>query len=92
MSELRPDGTSPPTDDYVVEQIRDALATDSRVNELELKVEILGRDVYVSGTVNTPERRAAVTDVIAGVVPDRRIHNHTTVPSLAGETESEQIA
>jgi osmotically-inducible protein OsmY len=80
-------------DRYLVAKIREALAHDSRVNELELEVTIAaGRQVFITGTVPTRERHEAVTDVVREMVPDYRVHNQTSVGNLAGPPEVEEIA
>ena len=71
---------------YVIQRIREALAHDPRVGELELGVNVRAGKVFVTGTVNTEERRRAVTKVVNEVVPDLEVHNQTTVV-LSGEGE-----
>jgi osmotically-inducible protein OsmY len=79
-------------DRYMVARIREALAHDSRVNELELEVTIApGRQVFVSGTVPTRERHDAITQVVSELLPDHRVHNQTSVGNLAGPPEVEEI-
>jgi osmotically-inducible protein OsmY len=80
-------------DRYVVAKVREALAHDSRVNELELEVTIApGRQVFVSGTVPTRERQEAITLVVSELLPDFRVHNQTSVGNLAGPPEVEEIS
>jgi BON domain len=77
MSQVRP----PPdeTTEYLLERIRAALAHDPRLGELELSVCLVEDRVVVTGTVQTEDRRRAVADVLAGVVPERRVENLTKV-------------
>lgn len=70
--------------DYSVEHVREALATDERVNELGLDVAVRNGRVYVSGTVSTEARRAGVTEVVREVCPDLEVHNETVLVDLAG--------
>ena len=65
--------------DYVVQHVREALAHDPRVGELELGVDIRGRRLYVSGSVLTEERRRAVEEVAREVCPDLEVHNQVRV-------------
>jgi hypothetical protein len=51
-------------------RVRQALATDSRVNELHLTVGIADHRVVVGGRVATAERRQAIEDVLREVAPD----------------------
>jgi osmotically-inducible protein OsmY len=76
---------------YVTERIREALAQDSRVNELELEVTMAGGKVFVSGTLPSQERKDAVTDVVREVVPDVEVHNQTSVMTPAGDVEDEEL-
>ena len=79
-------------DHYLIERIRGALANDDRVSELELQVTIAGGGkVFVSGSVATKERQRAVADVVRELLPDREVHNQTTVVSMKRETEVEEL-
>jgi osmotically-inducible protein OsmY len=71
--------TSHQPDDYLAQHLRDALAADARVSELGLDVALRHGELYVTGTVSTEERRAAVDAVAAEVAPGRAVHNATTV-------------
>jgi hypothetical protein len=66
-------------DEYLVAHANEALATDPRTAELELDVAVDGREVIVTGTVATPERQAAVADVVARALPGREVRNLTAV-------------
>lgn len=78
-------------DVYLVEHLREALAQDPRVNELELEVTLAGGKVFVSGTVGTNGRRDAVTDVLRELVPEREVVNQTSVLSIGSVPDSERI-
>ena len=77
-------------DDYCVEHLRAALASDERVSELGLIVTVRDTRVFVSGAVSTPDRQRAVADVVHDLLPDCQVHNDTTVVSLGG-VEVEQL-
>ena len=70
-------------DAYLAAHARDALATDARVAELGLDVTVAGDLVVVTGTVSTPERRAAVAEVLAEVAPGHEVRNDTIVAGFA---------
>jgi hypothetical protein len=78
-----------PTDVYVAEHVREKLATDERVNEPELEVQVVGGRVFVTGVVPTDERRSAVGVVVAECCPDLEVENRTTIARYgdAGTTE-----
>jgi len=66
-------------DEYLVAHAGEALATDPRTAELELDVTVDGGEVVVTGTVATPERLAAVGEVVATALPGREVRNLTAV-------------
>ena len=70
-------------DEYLIAHANEALATDPRTAELELDVSVDGREVVLTGTVATPERQAAVAEVVAKALPGREVRNLT---SVANET------
>jgi hypothetical protein len=73
---------------YRQERIRQALATDPRVGEPELSVEIVAGRVLVSGSVPSAKVRSAVDAVIAEVAPGMAVDNRASVAPIdepAGE-------
>ena len=72
-------------DEYLVAHANEALAADPHTAELELDVVIDGREVVVTGTVATPERRAAVGEVVAKALPGREVRNLTDVEDDVAE-------
>jgi BON domain-containing protein len=76
---------------YVIERVRRALAGDERVNELALEVTVRARHVFITGTVSSPERREAVSAVVAEVLPGYEISNQTTVPRADVPVEAEEL-
>jgi BON domain-containing protein len=76
---------------YREEGLRQALASDPRVAELELDVTIAGDRVVISGTVPTEDRRAAVAEITRELCPDLTIDNRTVVPSLPMTDDEERV-
>jgi hypothetical protein len=72
-------------DEYLIAHAAEALAEDPRTAELELDIAVDGPEVVVTGTVATPERQAAVGDVLAKALPGREIRNLTGLESQAAE-------
>ena len=64
---------------YVAERIREALAVDPRVGELDVHVRIAGEKVFLVGYVGTKERHAAVTKIVQALLPQHRVFNETYV-------------
>src|SRR5437762_13359236 len=81
--------TEPPQ--YQVQNVREALAHDHRVGELELQVTIRGGKVMIAGTVPTQEVRHAVTTVVRDVLPDAEVLNHTTVGTFPAPEVAERL-
>ena len=77
---------------YVVERVRNALAHDERVAELDVHVRVLGPRVFLQGNVATAERRDAATEVAREVVPDREVLNEMTVVGYAAPADEEHLA
>jgi hypothetical protein len=64
---------------YTAAHVRDWLADDDRLAVLDIRVRIMGRKVFLTGTVPTEARRGVVTDVVAAHLPDHEIHNEIGV-------------
>lgn len=74
---------------YLIGRLREALAEDSRTNELNVQIAIAGHRVFLTGSVTTPERLEAITEVAGETVPGYEIHNQVIViePTETSETE-----
>jgi osmotically-inducible protein OsmY len=78
---------------YLVGKLQEALAADVRVSAQDIRVVVTGGRVHLIGEVSTAERRAAVNDVVAEVLPGIPVRNEITVLDLAsGSPEPEPIA
>jgi hypothetical protein len=64
---------------YDQERIRQALATDPRVGEPELSVEIVAGRILVSGSVPSRAVRDSVDDVVVEVAPGMPLDNRVEV-------------
>lgn len=84
-------GNAPEADEYVVARVKEALAQDARLHDLALDVTVRGGRVFVSGHVATPERRAAISDVLADACPGRDVANETTVEEVAAPAGEERL-
>ena len=79
-------------DPYLVEHIRDALAQDPRVSELDVTVEIDDETVVLSGTVASPERQKAAADIAHRLLPDHEVRNETAVTDFEEQTDVEHFS
>jgi hypothetical protein len=82
-------GREPPH--YQVQRVREALAHDPRVGELELDVNIRAGKVLVAGTVPSKEVQQGITEVVREVLPDLEVHNQTNVAHYGTPEEEEQL-
>jgi len=76
---------------YEAEHVREALATDPRVNAPELRVRIGAGIVHVDGVVPTAERRAAIEAVVAELCPGFRVDDRTTIADYTPERGVETL-
>ena len=77
---------------YVVAHVREALARDSRANELHVDVTIAGKRVFLTGEVASDERKRSVTQVVQELLPDYDVHNETSVPPLDEPGDAEELS
>ncbi|MEV6324027.1 BON domain-containing protein [Nocardia sp. NPDC051787] len=75
---------------YVVANLRRALAEDPRTAELGVQVTIRGDVVVLGGEVSSEERKQRMETVVREQLPHARIHNdvHVTRPAAPVETET----
>ena len=78
-------------EDYAIQRVRDALATDERVAEMGLDVRIAAGKVFLTGQVPTEERRQAVGVVAGEVLPEYEVHNETVVTEVGDQPRVEHI-
>ena len=71
-----------PVSQDLVARVREALAADGRVSELDVHATVAGGKVFLTGAVSTPERREAVTAVASETLPDHEVQNLMEVMDL----------
>jgi hypothetical protein len=76
---------------YLVGKLQEALAADSRVNTLDVKVVLSGGKIHLTGEVGTEERRRALTEVVSAVLPGTPVYNEVTVLGLLDSPKLERI-
>lgn len=76
---------------YLIGRLQDALATDPRVNALDVKVTVCGGRIHLTGEVATEERRGAAAIVVSEIVPDIEVRNELTVYELTQTAGAEVI-
>ena len=78
-------------EDYTAQRLREALAGDERVAEMGIQVHLVAGKAFLTGQVATEERRHAVGEVAAEVLPEYEIHNDTVVTVVAEAPRVEHI-
>jgi len=76
---------------YLIGKLQDALATDPRVNLLDVKINVCGGKIHLTGEALTEERRNAVADVVSEVAPDVEVRNEIIVFQLQQVSAPEAI-
>ena len=91
MTDADPDATRELPVPYLVARVRSVLAHDDRVAALDLGVRIVGRDVFLTGSVPTDERAHAAGEIVRELLPDHVVHNQVTAVAVSPPVGSEQI-
>ncbi len=76
---------------YLVAKLQQALAADGRVCMLDIKVKVTHGKIHLTGTVPSAERRAAIDEVLAELMPGVPVKNELAVLELSEQTEHEHI-
>lgn len=77
---------------YLIARVREALAQDPRANELDVDVTVAAGKIFLTGTVATPERKAAISEVVRELCPNHEICNETTVADVSEPSEVEELS
>jgi hypothetical protein len=78
---------------YLGEHIRDALAHDDTVAELDIHVTVTGPRIVVTGNVADRQRLAAVDAVLAGLdLGDHQVSNCVAVMRFVESTDREELS
>ena len=84
-----------PTDDdatYLAAHLQEHLARDDRVHELELRLSVIEARIVVEGVVPTPDRQAAVREVLQEQCPDHVVEDRTSVADYDPPDHEERIS
>ncbi len=79
-------------DSYDAEHIREQLIADPRVNALDVRVELAGAALVVTGNVATQERRQTIAEVVAELAAGVEVRNDVSVTSFAEPTDQEVVS
>jgi osmotically-inducible protein OsmY len=84
--------TDPTVDAYVIEHVRQALATDERTGVQGLRVTQHGDCVVLAGTVSSTERHDVIEQVAAEAAPGFRICNEIAVVPAGDHHRTEELS
>jgi len=76
---------------YLATKLEHALATDPRINALDVKVRIRGDKIHLTGEIPTEERRAFATEVVTELALGIEVLNELTVVELNPAVPAEAI-
>lgn len=76
---------------YLVGKLQDVLATNPRVNLLDVNMNVCGGKIYLTGESLTEERRTAVATVVSEIAPDVEVRNEIIFFQLQQIAEPEAI-
>ncbi|MBP2703178.1 BON domain-containing protein [Microbispora sp. RL4-1S] len=79
------------TPQYVAARVQRALAEDERTNELGIRVDVRGEQVYLRGQVSCSERRHQIENVARETAPGMRVHNEITLVEMLEPGEEEHL-
>jgi osmotically-inducible protein OsmY len=77
--------------EYLGAHLKEALATDPRVAEQGVHVDVVADSLVVSGTVSTPDRHAAIPEIARETVPGVTVRNHVRVVQLFESDDEEPV-
>ncbi|GAA4223300.1 osmotically-inducible protein OsmY [Streptosporangium album] len=76
---------------YVAARVQRALAEDERTNELGIRVDVRGEQLFLRGQVSGDERRALIADVAGEAAPGLTVRNEITVMEVRGPGREERL-
>jgi osmotically-inducible protein OsmY len=76
---------------YVAARVQRALAEDDRTNELGIRVDVRGRQLFLRGTISGDQRRRLATSVAKEAAPGLEVHNELTLVEVRDPGEEEEL-
>ncbi len=79
---------------YVVARAAERLALDDRLGSLDVRFDVVGHRVFVTGMVTTEERRDVAGALLAEEMPGFEVHNELVVVEAGevGEGDVERLS
>lgn len=79
------------TPQYVAARVQQAIAEDGRTNELGIRVDVRGDQVFLRGQVTGDDQRHLLTEVAQEAAPGLTVHNEVTCVEVRDPGEEEQL-
>lgn len=79
------------TPHYVAARVQRAIAEDERTNELGIKVDVRGDQVFLRGQVTGDDQRVKLADVAAEAAPGLTVHNEVTCVEVTEPGAEEKL-
>lgn len=76
---------------YIVGRLQAALAADSRVSMLDIKIIVSNDRIHLTGQVNSENKRKAAEQVCLELFPDLEIRNELSTIEVAKPSQPEVI-
>jgi len=76
---------------YVAARVQQALAEDARTNELGIRVDVRGDQLFLRGQVSGAEQRDRLGEVAHEVAPELHLHNEIRVTDMSAPGEDEHL-
>ena len=76
---------------YAIAHLKERLAEDPRVNELDIQVDQLDNQILLRGEVQLEDRRQAVEQITREIFPEHHIENQLRVLNFQTPAETEEI-
>ena len=76
---------------YVAARVQQALAEDARTNELGIRVDVRGDQLFLRGQVSGAEQRDRLGEVAHEVAPELHLHNEIRVTDMSAPGVDENL-
>ncbi|MFC4122533.1 BON domain-containing protein [Nonomuraea zeae] len=76
---------------YVAARVQQAMAEDARTNELGIRVDIRGDQLFLRGQVSGAEQRELLGQVAHEAAPELYLHNEINVMEVTEPGEDEHL-
>ncbi|WP_336206124.1 BON domain-containing protein [Nonomuraea sp. LPB2021202275-12-8] len=76
---------------YVAARVQQALAEDTRTNELGIRVDIRGDQLFLRGQVSESEQRDRLGEVARETAPALYVHNEIKIVDVTEPGEDEHL-